>query len=110
MKLNFWMSYLEIRLIKYFLLFFYFVYFITCLLYGKACYRECEVRSWMLYNRALNKLLNVANNVSNPPTNFLRNIDYTASNFLSLTSGDRYAYHISDEIVQYSVALFGYFV
>lgn len=110
-QLNVWVNYLRIRLIKYALLFFYVLYFLSCLVFGMSCYQGCDSRAWLAYNTLVREMVfSKRSNTTDRPLPLLVSIDYTASRLLSLTYGYRYAYSMPDIIMEHFMVLLGYYM
>ncbi|KAI4458789.1 cyclic nucleotide-gated cation channel subunit a [Holotrichia oblita] len=109
-ELNVWIGYIQIRLVKYFLLFSYSIYFASCVMYGITCYSECDPYGWLSYNVAIRTLLYPNMTTTKRATTFLLSLDYTATRLLSLTWGHTYAYSISDIILEHFTTLWGYYL
>ncbi|KAK9693396.1 hypothetical protein QE152_g34225 [Popillia japonica] len=109
-ELNVWIGYIRIRLVKYFLLFSYSIYFASCVVYGTTCFWKCSRYGWMSYNAAIYSLIYPNSTGFKKATQFLLSLDYTATRILSLTWGHTYSYSVGDIILEYFLILWGYYL
>ncbi|KAI4457605.1 voltage and ligand gated potassium channel [Holotrichia oblita] len=107
-ELNVWRSYIKIRLIKFSLIFIFFLYFLSCVHYMQTCYNKCQKTGWYHYNRFLLRILRPNITYDIPP--FIASFDFVSSILISLTWTSSYPYNVNDIIIEHLIVVLGYFL